>query len=323
MNYQNYKKVELHRHLEGAIRLSTLNELSKGEIPNPADFFQVKQPMKNLKAVIDRFMRTQKLLDSYENIERIAYEACLDAAAENIRVLELRYAPAFINIGHDFNYNEIHQAVLRGIARAESEVQIAVGLIGIIVRSQSLQEAAKSMNFFIEHKDSFIGVDLADEEVGFDCRNFADIFSQARLAGLRITCHSGEENVPAAPSFVKNAIEILGAERIGHGFQIINDKKIMQFVKEEKVVLEVCPTSNYITGNCHDLKSHPLKALHDFGILTTLNSDDPGIFGIDLSNEWQVAHKIIDLSIEDIEQMQETAKAASFISADKIANVWT
>ncbi len=323
MNLKAIPKIELHRHLEGSIRLSTLSELYnlkyKTQLTDDEAIatFQVKTPMRSLKEVIDRFMSTQDLLDTYDIIERITYEICEDAFNEGIYLLELRYAPSFINIGRDLNFNKIHEAILRGATKAENKFNMVVGFIGIIVRSQSVKEAERACDFFIEHKNTFCGIDLADQEIGFDCKSFSDVFLKAKKAGLHITCHSGEEDVPEAPQFVRDSIDYCYAERIGHGLQIYKDPSTIEYVKEKGIYLELCPTSNYLTNSCKDIESHPFTYLTNQGVLTTLNSDDPGIFGIDLTHEWDVLMKKQKLSVEDLQAATKRAFTASFLPAKK------
>ncbi|MCB0347642.1 MAG: adenosine deaminase [Bdellovibrionales bacterium] len=327
MNLKSIPKVELHRHLEGSIRLSTLTELyhtvhkTKLSLLDAERKFQVKTPMKNLKEVIDKFMATQALLSSYEIIERITFEACEDAFNEGIYLLELRYAPSFINIGRDLNFDKIHEAVIAGAKRAESQFKMAVGFIGIMVRSQPVKEAERACDFFIDHKDTFCGVDLADQELGFDCKTFSNVFLKAKKAGLRITCHSGEEDVAEAPQFVRDSIDYCYAERIGHGLQIYKDPKTIEYVKQKGIYLELCPTSNVLTNSCKDIASHPFAFLTKEGVLTTLNSDDPGVFGIDLTHEWHALLNTNSINLNDLKLATHRAFTASFLPEVKKATV--
>lgn len=279
--------------------------------------------MVDLGSVLNKFLDTQKLLSSPEVLERIAFEACEDAfTQEGIRILELRYSPTFVELGHKMSFEQIHAAIVRGVTRAENTYPMAVGLICIVQRILPLASAEQVMDFAIAHKNTFVAVDLADNEVGFDSKPFAPLFLRAQKAGLGITVHSGEANVPDAPQFVRDAIEYLGASRIGHGVQIFRDKKIMDLVKEKSVVLELCPTSNLLTSAVANLASHPLKTLFDYGILTTVNTDDPGIFNVDLNHEYKVAHEVIGLSADDLKKCAQIAAERSFIPLSKRKKVW-
>jgi len=330
MNIKELKKAELHRHLELCLRPSTIRELAPQfgiSIPDQKTFedrFLIKGPMQDLGAVLQKFLDTQKLLGSEEILERISFEACEDAhKIDNIRVLELRYAPTFIALDHpSLTFESIHQAILRGIRRAEKEFPIAVGLLCIIQRILPVKEAERVTDFAIENRDSFVGLDLADNEVGFDSKPFAPFFKRAREAGLGITVHSGEADVPNSPRYVREAIDHLGAQRIGHGVQIYRDDETMEYVKSKGVVLELCPTSNWLTNAIPDRDKHPFRKLMEAGVLVTINSDDPGIFNIDLNNEYELLHKRHQFTEAEFAACAETAVKNSFIPKDKIAAVW-
>lgn len=322
-------KAELHRHLELCMRPETIWELAPQfgiKLESQEDFqnrFMILEPMKDLGSVLNKFLDTQKLLATPEILERVAYEACVDAyKKENIRILELRYAPTFVKQGHNMNFEEIHEAIVAGVNRAELECPIAVGLICIVQRILPVKDAESVIDFAISNKDSFVGVDLADNEEGFDSKPFAPLFMRAKKAGLGITIHSGEAPHAKSPKWVMDAIEVLGAQRIGHGVQIYRDQDVMKAVRERGVVLELCPTSNILTNAIANLKLHPLKQLFDFGIRTTINTDDPGIFNTNLNREYRVARTEIGLSQQDLEKCALYAAQTSFISLAKRQKVW-
>lgn len=322
-------KAELHRHLELCLRPETIWELAPQfgiTLKSQQDFqerFMILEPMKDLGSVLGKFLDTQKLLATPEILERIAYETCIDAfTKEGIRILELRYAPTFVQMGHNMTFEQIHEAIVAGVNRAELECPIAVGLICIIQRTLPVIDASRVADFAIANKDSFIGLDLADNEEGFDSKPFAALFHRAKKAGLGITIHSGESANPKAPKWVMDAIEVLGAERIGHGVQIYRDEAVMKTVRDQKIVLELCLTSNLLTQAVAHLKFHPLKQLFDFGILTTINTDDPGIFNTNLNREYRVARDIIGMTQADLEKCAQIAAEASFIPLAKRQKVW-
>lgn len=323
-------KSEIHSHLELCLRASTIMELAPQfgiEVPDEKtyrDRFVISEPMKDLGSVLNKFLDTQKLLASEEILERITFEACEDAfKVSNVRVLELRYAPTFVQQGHDsLTFESIHNAIVRGMKKAEAEFEMAVGLICIIQRILPVAEAEAVTQFAIDHKDSFVGLDLADNEVGFDSKPFAPFFNKAKQEGLGITVHSGEANVPKAPRYVKDAIEYLGADRIGHGVQIYRDEDMMTYVKERGIPLELCPTSNWLTSAIPSKKEHPFKALFDFGLKTTINTDDGGIFDVTLNEEYQMLHDLHGLSVEQLTRCAEYGAEVSFISPEKKNRVW-
>lgn len=287
------------------------------------DFLLVTSPMKDLGAVLSKFLYAQKLLHSEEVLTRLAFEACEDAYNDGVRILEARYAPSFIADGHgSLSYEKIHRALLKGVAMAQKKFPMAVGLICIMQRIKPFAEAEKVCRFATDHRDSFIGLDLADNEEGFDPKQFAPLFEQARKAGLRITVHSGEANTPQAAQWVKDSIDILGAERIGHGIQIIKDKQILDYVRDKGVPLEVCPISNWLTQAFKTYEAHPIRDLMKAGIKVTINSDDPGIFATQLSDDYEVLHRVHGFTLEDFERANDIAAASSFIDLKEKQKYW-
>lgn len=329
MNLRNIPKVELHRHLEGAVRFSTLIELTKNKgLDLPYNDYKklhnalvVHSPMKDLKSVLDKFFTTQSVLDSEEVWERISFEACEDAFNEGIVLLELRYSPSFASLNHShMTFEKIHRSIVKGIERAQKTYPMAVGLIGILGRIQPVPEAAKSADFIIENKDTFLAIDLADNEEGFDCKPFAPLFEKAKKAGLRITVHSGE--IPGGEFFVKDAIEYLHAERIGHGVQIYKSQEMINFVKEKGVTLELCPISNHLTNAIPELSQHPLRYLMEQGVKVSINSDDPGIFGTTLLDDYEVLRDLHGFKLEDFNRCNQMAYEACFIPENIKSTFW-
>lgn len=324
-------KVELHRHLDCSMRFSTMIEIAQTiglEVPNSTDelkkYFLIEEPMKDLATVLKKFMAAQKLLHSEEVLTRLAFEACEDAYNDGIKIIEFRYAPTFINDGHpELSFEKIHQAFLNGIKLAEQQFDIAVGLICIIQRTKSLTVAENVTHFAIENKDSFIAIDLADNEEGFEPILFAPMFRKAKNAGLHITIHSGEAPTPQSPYWVKDSISVLGAERIGHGIQIINNLEILNYVRDLQIPLEVCPISNWLTQAFPSHESHPIRQLMNAGIRTTINSDDPGIFNINLSDDYAILQKYHGFTNNDFKHCNLIAAQSSFIPQQKIQKYYS
>lgn len=326
---QTLPKVELHRHLEGALRLSTVVETARHmglEVPKDLSaqkkHFLVTSPMKDLETVLAKFWRSQEILHSEEILTRITYEAIEDAYREGIRILELRYAPTFILENHSFaNFDRIHRAIVKGLRQAR-HLPIAVGLICIIQRTKSHYLAKKVTEFTIGNRDSFIALDLADDESRFSAADFETFTTQARKAGLHITIHAGEINAPRAIQNVREAVDILGAERIGHGVQIYRDSETMDFLKSKGVTLELCPTSNYLTNSVQSTRVHPFRYLMEKGVAVTLNSDDPGIFDYNLTHEYEVLEREQAFTVEEFKILNQHAARASFIPEEQKKKVW-
>ncbi|MGZ3768171.1 MAG: adenosine deaminase [Bdellovibrio sp.] len=320
-NIRHIPKVELHRHLDCSVRWSTLIELApqvgitlEKSFEKQKEQFLVTGPMKDLRSVLIKFLNAQKVLASEEILTRVAFEACEDAFNDGIRLLELRYAPTFIAEGHpNLSFESIHRSLNNGVEMAKKKFPMAVGLICIVQRVKSFSTASTVVDFAIDHKDSFVALDLADNEEGFDPKTFAPLFQKAKKAGLHITVHSGEIPQPHSAIWVQDSVEVLGAERIGHGVQIINSDAVLNFIKSKQITLEVCPISNYLTQSFESYEKHPIKKLINAGVRVTINSDDPGVFGTTLSDDYEVLHRVHNFTMEEFRQCNQIAFDTSFL----------
>lgn len=329
MNIRTLPKVELHCHLEGCFRPETIREVGATlgiEVPaDPAIFrrdWLITEPMKNLSVALAKFARIQSIWGSEEAIERLTFEACEYGRAQGIRIFELRYSPDFIAEPHpDLDFEKIHRSILRGVERAKHP-DIAVGLIGIIRKVQTDAQAADTLDFIIEHKASFVGIDFADRDIGFALRRFAPLVDKARKAGLRFTTHCGENDVPDAPAHVRMAIEELGAERIGHGIFAARDPKVMKLAREKRVLFELCPTSNWLTSSVPTIRDHPIRKFMAAGVDVSINSDDPSLFGIDLCHEYEVLARELAFTEAEFNELNDRAAAHSFVPLTEKRRVW-
>lgn len=328
MNPADLPKVELHCHLEACFRPATVMEVGRTlglDIPqDPVVFHRdwlLSRPLENLQVALSRFVDIQRIWCSEEVIERMTFEACEDAMAQGIRVMEFRYAPDFIAAGKpDLDRERIHSAILRGIDRA-SAPDFAVGLIGIVQKTLPLDDAARTADFVVECAESFVGLDFADKDT-HELRAYAPMAEKARKCGLHVTVHAGEEPGPDAPGQVRDAIEILGAERIGHGIHIIGDADVVAIVRERNIPLEVCPTSNWLCNSVPSTRLHPIRRLMAAGVAVTINSDDPSLFGIDLGNEYELLQREHGFTRAEFEQCNAVALAHSFLPPAQIAKAW-
>ncbi|MFP5520465.1 MAG: adenosine deaminase [Bdellovibrionia bacterium] len=318
-------KVDLHRHLDCSLRWSTVNEVAQNLglklpqlAPDRAKEFLITEKMDDLGSVLNKFLNTQKLLSSEDILERLAFEACEDAFNDGVYLLELRYAPTFIADGHpSLTFENIHQALLRGIQKAEKTFPMAVGLICIIQRIKPYSEAENVVDFAIENKESFIALDLADNEVGFEPQVFAPLFNKAKKSGLHITVHSGEAPHPDAGKWMLNSIETLGAERIGHGVQSIHHPEVLKILKEKNIHLEICPISNYLTQAFKTIADNPIHKLMSSGISVSINSDDPGVFATQLSDDYNALQSDLNFSVKEFTHCNQMAFEHSFIPQNK------
>ncbi len=321
-------KAELHRHLELSLRDSTIKELAPQfgfDLSKDGAFehhFKIMEPMEDLGSALHKFLDTQKILATDEILERIAYEACEDAFIEGIKILELRYAPTFVALDHPkLSFQGIHDAFVRGAERAEKDFPMAVGFIGILQRILSVEDNLKVVDFIIENKSTFLGIDLADNEVGFDPAPFAPCFEKAKDAGLKITVHAGEALDKNSELNILDSAQKLFAERIGHGIQCYRNPEVLDFVVKNKIPLEVCPTSNILTGAVKNIQEHPIKKLLAAGVWVTISSDDPGIFNQNTNEEYELLNSI-GIDEKTLLQCSHRAAQSSFISKEKKQKVW-
>lgn len=329
MNYRSLPKVELHCHLEGCFQPATLREVGKTlgiEVPSDPQVFRrdwlITEPMTNLAVALDKFARVQSIWGSEEVIERLTFEACEYGRAQGIRIFELRYAPDFIAEGHpNLTFEKIHRAIVKGVERA-AHPDIAVGLIGIVRKILSTAQAAYTTDFIIENRKSFVGLDFADRDIGFELRKFAGLVDKARQAGLRFTTHCGEDNVAEAALHVRMAIEDLGAERIGHGIFTVRDPRVMELARRRNVLFELCPTSNWLTSSVPSIAQHPIRKFMDAGVPVSINSDDPSLFGIDLCHEYEVLARDLKFTQAEFERINDQAAAHSFLPLEAKQRVW-
>lgn len=315
-------KVELHRHLEGALRLETIAAVAQQHrlaLPiNDHDKLRRLVQMASgdapgVEAFLSRFGTLRGLYRSPEIIDRVTYEAVADAAAEHIAYLELRFTPAALAHAMGFPLQEVSDWVLAAAWRAGADFGIDVRLILSVNRHEDVRLAEQCVEIAADRMSSGVaGVDLAGLENRHSGGPFAAVFAQAREAGLSVTIHAGEW---AGPPSVREAIEELGAMRLGHGVRAIEDPEVVALVRERGIALEVCPTSNLHTGVVASLDAHPLRALYEMGLHTTINTDDPGISDITLTGEYVVAMQHLDFTLDDIKRHVLNAAQAAFLPA--------
>ena len=322
-------KVELHCHLELTARPALLKELlaAKGRSVSEAEFcrdYLITEPVGDLPTLLNIFLGHRDLLDSVEVVERMTYECCEDMFCNGVRLLELRYAPSFLCDVHDgLKPDAMHAAILKGVERAEQDFPMAVGLICLLQRIKTVEENRYWLDFAVEKKADFLAMDLADNELAVGPAPFIPLFEKAKSEGFAVTIHAGEAEGPQAARNIRDSIELLHADRIGHGVRILEDPSVLDFVRERGTVLELCPTSNWLSGVCATKESHPFRTIMEAGIRTTLNTDDPGIMNIDLLDEYRLLRDGMGFTGPGFVQINQWARDASFIPEARKAAVWS
>lgn len=317
--------IDLHRHLEGNMRLETIIELAQTHnIDLPASqpeelrpFVQVQSQQAGVMAFLEKFNLPMQVLADLDACQRVAYEAVIDAAEEGIDYVELRFSPWFMAETHALDPQGVVEAVLDGVQKARQESDIQVNLLGILSRTYGAQIAWRELEALLRYSASIAGLDLAGDEVNFPAALFQEHFRKGREAGWQITVHAGES---AGAESVWRSIQLLGAKRIGHGLAVAKDPRLMDYVLEQGVAIECNLTSNVQTSSVSNYTSHPLKTFLEKGLLASINTDDPGISGIDLRYEYEVAAPLAGLNSALARQAQWNALESAFMTpTEKLA----
>lgn len=320
--YNDIAKTQLHCHLEGSIRTSTIIDIAREynirlpsyEARTLNQHVKVYDQLRDLQSVLNAFAIAQHSFASPAAVERIAFELFEEAQSQNIKLLELRFSPDWAFSGHDLNWDKAFQGILKARERAEKHFDITIGLIAVSSRSMGRESCERTIDWAVRWKDLIHGIDLADGEADHPVDLFVKPVVQAQEAGLKVTVHSGEDTPASA---VVDTIKKLGPDRIGHGIHAIEDMDAVELIRTKDITLEVSPWSNYLTNSVKTIEEHPLKQLYDLGVKTTINSDDPEVLDTNLNNEYRIAHEILGMSMADIAVCNRYAVEASFLPEEK------
>lgn len=316
-------KIDLHRHLEGSLRLNTLAEIAlehgidlpSYDIEQLRPYVQVTDDPPEYQSFLKKFQFLHRFYTSKEAVQRVVSEAIMDAASDNIRYLEMRFNPQALANVQGFSLAGVFEWVIEATEQAQASTGTRTCLILTIPRGESMKIANEILELSIASFGPIVrGIDLVGDEVKFPAELFIAPFRRAREAGLNITIHAGEW---AGAQSVYTAIKYLDAQRIGHGIHSIEDSSIIQMLYDRKIALEVCPTSNLQTGAVFGVTQHPLLDLYNLRLRVTLNTDDPSISDTTLTDEYVVA--VIALGIEKplIYHMLRYSAEAAFIPPEE------
>lgn len=316
--YRAYPKIELHRHLEGSLRLETLLQVARqhgidllgtGQLRSLVQIHD-KEPFTSAN-FLSKFETLRLFYRSPDIIERVTREAIADAAADNIRYLELRFTPVALSRAEGFSLEEVMDWVLMAAQNAAREFGVLTRLIASINRHESVRVAQKVAQLAVDRRGKgIVGLDLAGNEAGFSALPFAGVFQEAAQAGLNITIHAGEWG---GAQNVSDAIRYLGAVRIGHGVRVLEDAAATDLARERACTFEVCLTSNHQSGVYPAIEKHPLPQMLAAGLNATIHTDDPSISQITLGHEYKTAREKLHLSAADLRNCVLQAARAAFL----------
>lgn len=315
-------KVELHVHLEGSIRPSTLLTLAErngvalpaSELADLRDFYRYT----DFDHFIEIYFTISRCLQTVSDYRLIAYEFGADMARQNIRYAEVTFTPHTNVSNTGLPFDNILAALNEGRTRAEDEFGIEWRWVLDIVRDNPDTRHQVAGWAASATDRGVVGFGLGGTENGHPPEWFADAYDVARAAGLHSVPHAGEV---AGPQSVWGAIRALGAERIGHGVRSAEDPALVAYLKQTQLPLEICPTSNLCVGGYPSYQEHPIRWLWDEGVYVTVNSDDPPMFNTDLVSEYQALVEHLGFGAAELEQLSLNALRASFLPAYRKANL--
>lgn len=319
---KNIPLTDLHRHLDGNIRPQSILELGQqfqiqlpaNTLPELLPHVQVMDNQPDLLSFLSKLDWGVKVLGDLDACRRVAWENMQDAAQQGLDYVELRFSPFYMAMSHQLPLAGVVEAVIDGVQQGSRDFNLPAKLIGIMSRTFGQAHCQQELDALLTHRDQIIALDLAGDELGFPGELFIDHFKQARDAGWHISVHAGEA---AGASSIWQAIQTLGATRIGHGVKAVEDVKLLDYLAEHQIGIESCITSNLQTSTVADITQHPLKTFLEHGILATINSDDPAVEGIDIQHEYLQAAPQAGLSKAQIRQAQQNGLSIAFLSAQE------
>jgi len=328
---QTLPKVLLHDHLDGGLRPETVVELARDQgykkLPTDdpgelAEWFHRGAQRGSLPLYLEGFAHTCGVMQTEEALERVAYEMMEDMYNDGVVYVETRFAPVF-HTDRGLHWDEVVNAVLRGLDRGRKDFGVEYGLIICAMRNMHLsQEMAELAVDFRER--GVVGFDLAGEEGGFPPKKHVEAFHYIQRENFNITIHAGEA---FGKESIWQAIQWCGAHRIGHATRLIEDigldKKdptkivkmgyLAQYILDKRIPLEICLTSNVDTGAVESLESHPFGILYRYKFRVTLNTDDRLMSNTTMTKELAIAHKVFKLSLDELEKVTINAMKSAFI----------
>lgn len=314
-------KTDLHCHLDGSLRVATLIELAqKNNITLPnyepqalMEYYKYGRIRKTLEEYLLGFEPLIAVMQYRENIERIFFELCEDAASENVMHLEVRYCP-YLFIQKGLSQEEVVELCANAAARATEEFGISVVQILCGLKhndSASILSVAKLAAQF--RNQGVAGFDLAGPEDGFPISDHLEAIQLAKKNNLFITLHAGESY---GPKSIAQALRA-GADRIGHGTSLVRDQDLLRYVVDHRIGIESCPLSNLHTGSVKSLDEHPLRQFIEAGVRVSINTDNRLCSNTSITEEIMTMARHADLNLEEIRRLLENGFKSAFLPYEK------
>ncbi|MFF9194813.1 adenosine deaminase [Streptomyces sp. NPDC014779] len=307
-------KAELHVHHVGSASPRIVAELAArhpdSKVPTDPEALTDYFTFTDFAHFIEVYLSVVDLVRTPEDVRLLTYEVARDMARQNIRYAELTVTP-YSSTRRGIDERAFMDAIEDARLAAEKELGVVLRWCFDIPGEAGLEAAEETARLAVELRpEGLVSFGLGGPEIGVPRPQFKPYFDRARAAGLRSVPHAGETT---GPKTVWDAIRELGAERIGHGTSSVHDPELLAYLAEHRIALEVCPTSNIATRAVERLEDHPVKRMVEAGVLVTINSDDPPMFGSDLNNEYAVAARLLGLDERGLAALAKNAVEASFL----------
>ena len=315
---QKLPKAELHCHLDGSLRAWTLLELSTARkivLPEAtpstlADWMRVDDA-RNLEDYLARFTVTLDVMQDAPSLERIAYELVLDAATDGVRYIEVRFCPT-LNTRESLTAEDAVRAALKGLSKGERETGTVARAIICALRTMPAPHAQEMAELAVAFMDKgVVAFDLAGGEAGNPAEVHADAFTYARSHDLAVTVHAGEG---AGPDSIRGAVHVCGANRIGHGTRLFEDAALLAYVRDRRIPLEICLTSNVQTRVSPTFADHPITQYVAQGLVVTLNTDNRLMSGVSLTDEYALCAEHLGFDLSTLGALALASFDAAFVS---------
>lgn len=307
---KNMPKVELHLHLDGSVNVNTVSELLKLSLEDVKNKMIVKGECQSLTEYLTKFDLPISLMQTKENLKRVSMELALNLKKENVIYAEIRFAPAF-HIKQGLSYDDVVTSVIEGL---NSVKEVKTNVILCMMRNLDKSANLKTLEIAKKYLNRGVcAVDLAGDEIKYPIEDYKILFNYAKMNNIPFTIHAGETS---SAKEVKTAINY-GAKRIGHGIKAIDDLNVINLIKGNNILLEICPTSNVQTNVVGAYEKHPVLKLFDLGVDLSISTDNNTVSNVSITEEYIKLNKYFKFNIDDFKKMNVNAISHAFITEEE------
>ncbi|HOV14079.1 MAG TPA: adenosine deaminase [Spirochaetota bacterium] len=314
--YKLFKKIpkaEIHLHTEGVISRDTARTMLSRKLPEYKDPKKIEELFEydNLKDFIKAFLLIQNSFEYLSDFNALFNNIIEYLKKNGIVYAEMFFSPSLF-VKNGWNFKDMMDVFIKKIGKIRKKYKIKIKIIIDVSRTFGAENAMKNLKSILKYNNkTIIGIGLGGDEKKGPARDFEDVFKLAKREGYHRVAHAGEDD---GPQSIWDALNLLGAERIGHGIASIEDEKLMNYLSSQKLPLEICPTSNIFTQKfVKNMEEHPIKEFYKRGIVTTLNTDDPTFFNVSLIDEYWNLYSKLGFSLDALKNIIIYGFKSSFL----------